>query len=155
MKIKAVEANNRKHHFEVQTVRGAFSFPYALADPAPSSDDRLKEVHVDPELGREAFTYTLASGEQGSVHIDSVLQYNEEPAYMANLTLYRLTTEAKNRFEASDLSAREVARLLGTSPTQLYRLIDPTNYSKSAKQLLLLLYVLGAEVDVAVRDRAS
>ena len=72
---------------------------------------------------------------------------------MADLTLYRLTTEARERFESSGLSAREVARWLGTSPTQLYRLLDPTNYAKSLKQLLALLYLLGAEVEVEVRDR--
>ena len=32
------------------------------------------------------------------------------------------------------LSAREVARLLGTSPTQPYRLLDPTNYTKSLRR---------------------
>ena len=57
------------------------------------------------------------------------------------------------RYEASGLSAREVARLLDTSPTQLYRLLDPTNHAKSLKQLVSLLYLLGAEVEVEVRNR--
>jgi hypothetical protein len=74
---------------------------------------------------------------------------------MAELTLYRLTQEAKVRFETSGLSAREVSRWLGTSPTQLYRLLDPTNYSKSVRQLISLLYVLGCEVDVEVKERAG
>jgi len=73
--------------------------------------------------------------------------------YMAEVTLYRLTEEAQSRFKASQLSAREVARLLGTSPTQLYRLLDLTNYAKSLRQLLALLYLLGAEVEVEVKDR--
>ena len=117
--------------------------------------DRIEEVYVDPELGREGFTYRLASGVEGSVHLDSVLEYNEDPSYMAELTLYRLTLEAEKRFESSGLSAREVARLLGTSPTQLYRLLDPTNYGKSLKQLVALLYLLGAEVEVEVKNRAQ
>ena len=57
------------------------------------------------------------------------------------------------RYEASGLSAREVARLLDTSPTQLYRFLDPTNHAKSLKQLVSLLYLLGAEVEVEVRNR--
>lgn len=57
------------------------------------------------------------------------------------------------RFEASDLSAREVARALGTSPAQLYRLLDPTNYTKSVRQLLSLLYVLACDVEVEVTER--
>jgi len=35
----------------------------------------------------------------------------------------------------------------------LYRLLDPTNYTKSLRQLMSLLYLLGAEVEVEVRDR--
>ncbi len=153
MKITSVRANNRKKAFEVETRKGALPFLYSLCEPAPTSDDRVVDVFVDVELGREAFTYVLDSGAEGSVHLDSVLEYNEDPSYMADLTLYRLTTDAKARFEESALSAREVARRLGTSPTQLYRLLDPTNYSKSIRQLLSLLYVLGLEVDVEVRDR--
>ncbi len=72
---------------------------------------------------------------------------------MAGLTLYRLTEEVRRRFEASGLSAREVSRLLDTSPTQLYRLLDPTNQSKSLRQLISLPYVLGCEAEVEVRER--
>lgn len=153
MKILSVTANNRRHAFEVRTRRQELVFPYAKADPAPSAGDRVAEVFVDPELGREAFTFRLASGAEGSVHVDAVLEYNEDPSYMADLALYRLTQEARTRFEVSGLSTREVARSLGTSPTQLYRLLDPTNYSKSLRQLLALLYLLGCDVDVEVKDR--
>jgi hypothetical protein len=153
MKVLGVVANNRKHVFEVRTRRQTLVFPYSNADPVPSATDRVAEVFVDPELGNEGFTYRLGSGAEGSIPIDAVLGYNEDPSYMAELTLYRLTQEARKRYESSGLSAREVSRLLGTSPTQLYRLLDPTNYSKSLRQLISLLYLLGCEVDVEVRER--
>jgi len=153
MKILGVTSNNRKHAFEVRTRRETLPFPYAKADPAPTSADRIVEVFVDPELGREGFTYRLASGAEGSIHIDAVLEHNQDPGYMAELALYRLTQEARARFDASGLSTREASRWLGTSPTQLYRLLDPTNYTKSLRQLLSLLYLLGAEVEVEVKDR--
>ena len=155
MKVGSVTLNNRRHLFEVHTPRQDFVFPYAKADPPPSADDRIVEVFVDSELGREAFTYRLASGAEGSVHLDAVLEYNEDPAYMADLTLYRLTQQARARFESSGLSAREVARSLGTSPTQLYRLLDPTNYTKSLRQLMALLYVVGYDVEVEITERSS
>lgn len=155
MKILKVTANNRRHVFEVRTRRQDFVFPYAKADPPPSAKDRIVEVFVDPEVGREAFTFRLASGTEGTVHIDAVREYNDDPSYMADLALYRLTVEAKTRSESSGLSMREIARSLGTSPTQLYRLLDPTNYSKSLRQLLALLYLLGCDVDVEVRERPS
>lgn len=155
MKIVRVRANSRKRQFEVQTRRGSLVFPFSNADPVPSSKNPLKEVLVDAELGSEAFTYSLASGAEGTVHIDAVLEYNQDPYYMAGLVLYQLTTEARKKFDASALSAREVARRLGTSPTQLYRLLDPTNYSKSMRQLFSLLYVLGYDVEVDVKHRSS
>ena len=74
---------------------------------------------------------------------------------MADLTLYRLTQDARTHFENSGLSTREVARSLGTSPTQLYRLLDPTNYAKSVRQLMALLYLLGCDIDVEVKERPS
>lgn len=153
MKILSVAPDNRRHRFEVRTRRQTFVFPYAKAEPAPGVEDHLVEAFVDPELDREAFTYRLESGAEGSVHIDSVLEFNEDPTYMADLALYRLTQEARTRFERSGLSVREVARSLGTSPTQLYRLLDPTNYTKSLRQLMSLLYLLGCDVDVAITPR--
>jgi len=154
VKITGVSANNRKHVFEVSTRRETFVLPYARVTPTPVPEDRIVEVYADPELGREGFTYRLESGAEGSVHIDAVLEYNEDPSYMAELTLYRLTLEAKDRFESSGLSSREVARMLNSSPSQLYRLLDPTNYAKSLKQLIALLFLLGAEVEVEVRNRS-
>ncbi|MBI2704249.1 MAG: hypothetical protein HYX32_03000 [Actinobacteria bacterium] len=153
MKIQTVEANNRRRRFEIRTRRASFVFPYAKSEPSPSAEDRIVEVYVDPELGREGFTYRLASGAEGSVHIDSVLEYNEDPAYMADLALYRLSQQADALYRESGLSAREIASRLGTSPTQLYRLLDPTNTSKSLRQLMALLYVFGYDVDVEVRER--
>ena len=153
MKITSARANNRRHVFEVKTRRHEFMLPYSEVDPIPSPDDRIEEVFVDPELGREGFTYRLASGVEGSVHIDTVLEYNQDPSYLADLALYRLTVQARERFDESPLSARQVAAMLGTSPSQLYRLLDPTNYNKSLRQLIALLYYLGYDVDVEISER--
>jgi predicted XRE-type DNA-binding protein len=155
VRITAVTANNRRRAFEVRTRRGDWLFPYGKAEPSPTASDPLVEVFVDPELGREGFTYVLASGAEGSVHIDHVLDYNEEPGYMRDLLLHNLTVQALERIETSALSRREIIRRLGTSPAQFYRLIDPTNYRKSVDKLLALLQVLDCEVDLVVRDRRS
>ena len=155
MKITSVVANNRKRAFEVVTRRGQWLFPYSKAEPSPTPSDPLVELYIDPELGREGFTYVLASGAEGSVHIDHVLDYNEEPGYMRDLLLYNLTVEALDRIETSPLSKREIIRRLGTSPAQFYRLIDPTNYRKSVDKLLSLLQVLDCEVEVIVRAKSA
>ncbi len=112
-------------------------------------------VTVDKELGREAFTYVLKSGREGSVHIEQVLDYNEDPTYMRDAMLYRLTLETQKRVKASPLSKREIIRRLGTSATQFYRLLDQTNYKKSIDQLVSLLHVLDCTVDLKVGTKRS
>ncbi len=107
------------------------------------------------EVGDEGFTFVLESGDEGTVHIEQVLEYNEDPAYLRDLLLYKLTLEAGKRVDSSPLSKREMIRRLGTSASQFYRLLDQTNYRKSIGQLLSLLHVLDCDVDVVVRTRKS
>ena len=155
MKIQSVEANNRRKAFMVAMDGRTLTFPYAKLDPCPTASNKVPAVYVDEELGREGFTYALASGKEGTVHVEQVLEYHRDPGYLRDLLLYRLTLEAQKRVEASGLSKREIVSRLGTSASQLYRLLDQTNYKKSLDQMLALLYVLDYEVDLVVRARAS
>ncbi len=79
MKIRSVTYNNRKKAFEVKTAHKVFQFPYSKTEPTPNASDPLSSVAVDKELGREGFTYALESGQEGTVHIDQVLEYNQDP----------------------------------------------------------------------------
>ncbi|HEY5566535.1 MAG TPA: hypothetical protein VIM81_04740 [Gammaproteobacteria bacterium] len=115
----------------------------------------MSRVCADEELGREGFTYLLRSGREGTVLVDQVLEYNQDPRYMRDLLLYKLTIEAQERLETSDLSRREIIRRLDTSAAQFYRLIDQTNYRKSVDQMLALLQVLDCDVDFVVRPKAA
>lgn len=156
MKIRSVRINPQKKAFEIQTYSNTrYDFPFVKADPRPGPAERVVRAEVDSELGREAFTYVLESGRSGSVHIEEILEYHQDPAYMRSLLLYKLTLEARRYLEASGLSRREVARRLGTSAAQLYRLLDQTNDRKSIDQMLRLLTVLGCEVDVIVQPRVA
>jgi hypothetical protein len=156
MKIRSVTSNNRRNEFTVVTRSGAtYTFPYSEADPCPNTDDRLAEVFVDKELGNEAFTYILESGEEGSIHIEHILEYNEDPKYLAELLTYKLTLEAKKGIEDSGLSMRQIAKRLKTSVPQLYRLLDPVNTRKSMGQLVTLLHVLNCDVDLVVKKKVA
>jgi hypothetical protein len=155
MKIRSVRGNNRKKAFEIKTSNRTLHFPYSQLDLPPGADDPLDQIYVDKELGREAFTYVLKSGQTGTVHIEQVLEYNKDPWYMRDLLLYKLTVEAQKRMERSPLSKREIVRRLGTSATQLYRLLDQKNYRKSVDQLLSLLHVLDCQVDLVVRSKPT
>ena len=155
MKIRSVKLNNRKKAFEVVTYSKVLLFPYAKADPAPSANDPVIQAAVDKELDREGFVFTLESGQEGTIHIEQVLEYNQDPAYLRDRLLYRLTLEAQKRVEASPLSKREIIRRLGTSATQFYRLVDQTNYRKSVDQVLNLLHVLDCDVDLVVTGKSA
>jgi hypothetical protein len=154
MKIRSVAANSRKRAFELTTRLGGYSMPYARLRLQPSPDDPVAWVVVDPELGGEAFTYRLGSGAEDSVHLDAVLEYHRDPTLLSDLLLYELTLEAQKRMDRCGLAKREVIRRLHTSPSQLYRLLDPTNRAKSIDQMVKLLQVLDCDVELVVRERS-
>ena len=151
MKIRKVVSNNRKKAFEVCTYSTMYLFPYAVVRPTPTKENKVIDTFVDEELGHEGFVYVLSSGEEGTVHIDHVLEYNKDPGYMADMLLYQLTLWAQEAVKQSPLSTREIIRRLGTSPAQYYRLLDQTNYRKSVRQLITLLHIVDCEVEVVLK----
>ena len=155
MKIRSIKHNNRKKVFEIRVSTRTFLFPYSKTEPRPTPEDPVARVFVDREIGQEGFTYVLESGQTGTVHVEQVLEYNQDPNHMRDLLLYRLTFEAQKRIDTSPLSKREIIRRLGTSAAQLYRLLDQTNYRKSVDRLLALLQVLGCNVDLVVRAKSA
>src|SRR5262245_3834015 len=155
MRIRSVKHNNKKKILEIKTSTKVIAFPYIKSDPRPTPDAPDTPPYVTEDLGREGFTYERESGRAGTVHIEQVLEYNQDPNHLRDLLLYRLTLEAQKRIAESPLSKREIIRRLGTSAAQLYRLLDQTNYRKSVDQLLALLQVLNCDVDLIVRKKTA
>lgn len=155
MRIEDVNTNRKRKGFEVQTQAGLLFFPFSKCAPSPRPDNTVVKAFVDPELGNEAITYALESGEEGSIHGDQFLEYNRDPSYLRDLLLYQLSLEAQAHVATSTLSKREIIRRLGTSATQFYRLLDQTNHSKTVDQMLRLLNVLDCDVQFVVQAKAS
>jgi hypothetical protein len=155
MKITRVKVNNRRKAFEITAGRRLYLFPYAKLEVRPTTADRVTAAYIDKELGGDAFSYRLESGAESTVHLDHVLEYNQDPAHMRDLLLYKLTLEVQRRVARTALSRRELIRRLHTSPAQFYRLLDQTNYRKSVDQLLHLLRILDCDVDLVIRERAA
>ncbi len=156
MKVRQATVNNRKAQLDLTTRSGkVFPVPYAKLDPKPTSKNRIREAYVDKELGSEAVTYVLESGDEGSVHIDHALEYNQDPSHLAELLTHQLTVQARQRIDQAGLSRRELARRLNTSVPQLYRLLDPANTRKSLRQLVSLLHLLGCDVTLVVKPRRA
>ena len=97
MKIRSVTHNNHKKAFEVKTSTKTFQLPYSQVEPQPTTADPIIRLFIDKELGREAFTYILKSRQEGTVHIEQVLAYNQDPDYLRDALLYKLTIEAQKR----------------------------------------------------------
>ena len=110
---------------------------------------------VDPEIGREGFSNTLASGAEGTVPVERVLDYNKNPRYLRDGLLYDLTLAAQERMRTNPLSRREIARRMGTSAAQVCRLFDQTNTRKLLDEVLRLLGVLECEVQLSVRAKSA
>ena len=97
MKKRSVKHNNRKKAFEIKTSNRTLQFPYSKLDLQPRADDPIVRVYVDKELANEAFTYELKSGKTGTIHIEQVLEHNQDPRYLRDVILYKLTVEAKKQ----------------------------------------------------------
>jgi hypothetical protein len=156
MKIRSLKMNNHKKAFELSTYKDRYEYPYAMLDTQPTDEDRIVNAYIDPDLGNEAITYELTSGAEDTIHIDRILEYNRDPSYMRDLLLYKLTIEAKKLVESSPVGIRELGRRLGTSPTQIYRLLDEENTRKSLDRVFELLSVLQCRIDIrSINSQAS
>ena len=155
MKIRNVSINNRKKALEIETAKGKFSLPFSKLPTKPSAKDKIQTAYVDSELANNAITYVLTSGKEESVHLDAFLDYNRDPDFLHEITLHKLTVDALKLIKESDLSKHEIIRRLHTSPSQLYRLLDASNYRKSIDEMLRLLAVLGYRVDMKLVKEAA
>lgn len=155
MKIKKVRVNNRKKSIEIETTQRSYALPFSRLRLKPRSNDRIKEIYVDRDLGNKGITYVLDSGREDSVHIDAFLDFNRDPRFLRDVALHRLTIDANKLIKKSGLSKQEIIRRLRTSPSQLYRLLDPSNYRKSIDEMLRLLSVLGCTVEWKILPEAA
>lgn len=146
MTITSVKVNNRTHSIVIEANGKVYHLPFARLRVKPTGMDAIESIEIDEELGKQAITYRLVSGAEDSVHIDAFLDYNKDTDYMRKLHLYKLTLRCLDVIDRSGVSKREIARRMGTSNSQLLRLLDTTNTTKTIDQLVRLLNCLGAEV---------
>jgi hypothetical protein len=153
MKIRKVAFNNRRKVFTVGTAKGEFEFPYSKSVPTPKRGNYVRDAYVDNELGKEAFTYVLDSGEEGSVPMDAILEYNKDPDLLNELLTYNLSLALKKAVENRSISKREIIKRLGTSPAQFYRIIESRSSGKSLGQISRLLYLLDYDLELVIKDK--
>ena len=72
----------------------------------------------------------LDNGKKDFVPFDQPLHIVENPEYVKQQTLFEVTKQLNQFIEREKVPKRELARRLGTSMSQLFRLLDTTNYRK-------------------------
>lgn len=151
--IKNVVLNKKKKQMSVELANGQI-LNLPLAKLKRGSVEMPESIFVDQEMGSKGVTCLFKSGREESIPLDAFYDYNRDPDYLKSILLYKMTLEAVSRLKNLSVSKNELTRRLGTSPSQLSRLLDPKNKSKSIDHMLRLLTVLGCDVEFTVKKSA-
>ncbi len=142
-KFKKVEFDNKKRVFHL-----AYTSGLKLDCPYFSLGIRGKvlEAAPDAEVGGHSFYFVLEDGRKDYVPFDQPLHILQNPEYVKERTLYEMTKSLNEFIKAEKASKRELARRLGTSMSQLARLLDTANYKKELSRLIELAALLNYEL---------
>lgn len=141
-KFKKAEFNNKKRLFNLEYTSGL-----KLACPYFSLGIKGKVIEAGPdaEVGGHSFYFVLENGKKDYVPFDQPLHIAQNPEYVREQTLYQMTKRLNEFIKEESVSKRELARRLGTSMSQLARLLDTTNYKKELSRLIQIAAMLNYE----------
>lgn len=151
MIITSVNLNKKMQSVMVNVNDKTYHLPFAKLRTKPTQLESIESIWIDEELGKQAVTYRLSSGREDSIHLDAFLDYNKDVDYLRKVKLYDLTIRCSEIIQSSEVSKREIARKMSTSVSQLLRLLDINNQTKTIDQMIRLLYCLGASVEFDIR----
>lgn len=141
-KFKTVEHDNKKKVFHLEYTSGLkIECPYS----ALSIKKAVVEAAPDKESGCHSFCFVLENGKEEFVPFDQPLHIVQNPEYVKEQTLYEVTKQLNEFLKKSNVSKRELARRLGTSLSQLARLLDTKNNKKELSRLIELAAMLNYE----------
>lgn len=141
-KFKKVEFDNKKRVFYLVYTSGLrIECPYS----ALGIHNKVIETAPDPESGKHSFYFILDNGKKEFVPYDQPLHIAQHPEYVKQQTLYKITKQLNEFIKNARVSKRELSRRLGTSMSQLARLLDTTNYKKELSRLIELASLLNYE----------
>lgn len=128
---------------------GALCMPAKRMNPRPTVRNPIVAAAWDPDIGRNGVAYRLRNGREGVVVWDQALDANRDPEYLATMQLHRARAAAVTllRRHTEGMSVREIAKRIGTSTSQVQRMLagEPT---ASLDAIIRALGLLGVEVEV-------
>lgn len=141
-RFSKVAFDNKKRVFHLKYTSGLeVECPYSALDIR----DKVMQAAPDTEVGRHSFYFVLDNGKKKFVPFDQPLHIVQNPEYVRQRALYEVTKRLNEFIERENVSKRELARRLGTSLSQLLRLLDTTNYKKEFSRLIELAAILNYE----------
>ncbi len=141
-KFRKVGYDNKKKVFHLEYTSGLkIECPYS----ALGIRRKVIEAAPDTEVGQHSFYFVLNNGKKDFVPFDQPLHILQNPEYVKQQTLYEVTKQLNEFIKQGKVSKRELARRLGTSLSQLSRLLDTTNYKKELSRLIELAAMLNYE----------
>lgn len=150
-KFKKVEFDNKKRVFYLEYTSGLkVECPYS----ALGIRGKVINSAPDSEAGRHSFYFILDNGKKEFIPFDQPLHIAQNPEYVKQNTLYEVTKQLNQFIEQARVPKRELARRLGTSMSQLSRLLDTANYNKELARLIELAALLNYEFKWAFKRAA-
>lgn len=141
-KFKKAVFDNKKKVFHLEYNSGLkIDCPYS----ALGIHDQVVESGPDPEVGFHSFYFKLGNGHIDYVVNDQPLYIVQHPDYVKQMTLFEMTKQLNKFIKESKTPKRALARRLGTSMSQLSRLLDTTNYKKDLSRLIEIATMLNYE----------
>ena len=141
-KFKKVKLDNKKRVFHLEYTSGLkMECPYS----ALGIKGKVVQASSDSEAGCHSFYFVLENGKKEFVPFDQPLHIAQNPEYVKQQTLYEVTKQLNEFIKRAKTPKRELARRLGTSLSQLSRLLDTTNYKKELSRLIELAAMLNYE----------
>ena len=132
-KFKKVAFDNKKRTFHLEYTSGLkIDCPYSML----GIHEKVSDAAPDDEAGEHSFYFVLESGKKDYVPYDQPLHIAQNPEYLKQQTLYEMTKAINEFIRKGRVPKRELARRLGTSMSQLSRLLDTTNYKKELSRLI-------------------
>lgn len=141
-KFKKVIHDNKKRVFHLEYTSGLkVDCPYSSL----GIKEKVLDAAPDEEAGEHSFYFVLESGRKDYVPYDQPLHIAQVPEYVKEQALYEITKAINEFIREGKVSKRELTRRLGTSMSQLSRLLDPTNYKKELSRLIEIAAMLNYE----------
>jgi hypothetical protein len=142
MRFKKIDFNNRKKIFILEYTSGlVIECPYFSF----GIKHNIVDAGTDREVGNHSFYFILENGYKDYVPFDQPLHIVQNPDYILEETLYKMTGQLNKFIVSSRISKRQLARLLKTSVSQLNRILDPANYKKDIGRLIEIAALLNYE----------